>query len=806
MTTEMIHEQMLKEAAIAKTGVNMVKTQAAGNLSNTVYGQLVNNGPVINELAGKLESFIKDYIVGLKGNAKASYGPAFDYLTTPDFSHTKKDDTKVYFTFYEKCQKLIVIGLSAALDCVYSDKDNASLLSHVSVVIGQAIEQEAVFNSFKLQNEWLFNATWEANMSDPLFGAAYAAQQMTQFLESKGLVPGESWSVTSDLIHAKVGSLVMQTIIDGMENPLFSIETVVANNKTETHVIATEFLLDDVDKLAELINNKAFTKLPMVEKPVDWSDDQPGGYVLNGQGLNLPLIRQKTGFEVGTAGEHAINMLNNLQGVALTINHQVVELAQKCLDKGIALGSLTAVGKDANAAAKKIAQRKNSSNIAALNAASQMMDHAEWFLPWSFDSRGRVYPQASVLGPQTNDFGKSLIMFAEPGPFDVSALKWLAIHLANCYGNGIDKLPLADRVGWVKAAGKAIIKQVATNPMATIKSWTQPGAKCPDEPWQFIAAAMEWYACVITGKQTTTSIMVATDATCSGLQMLSGLMLDEQAAAHVNVIAKADGTIGDAYTACAQLAAAEFIDVVAAEYDLKVGANKLKELLTGPKGRKIAKKVVMTTPYNSGQHTQTGEIAELFAELGIKLDKKGKQALVLAKSLREALRKLMPNVIVGMESISQSVFDYVKANKLSTISWTSPSGFKVVQSKFQVKSSRIQLLGSTKRIVIETVDWDKGNAAKHKSATAPNLIHSIDASMLHLTFNDADFPFSLIHDSVLTRACDMEKTVGMLKQTFVDVFSTDVLGKFADEVGLSMPSIKGDLDVTAVLDSEYYFS
>ena len=56
---------------------------------------------------------------------------------------------------------------------------------------------------------------------------------------------------------------------------------------------------------------------------------------------------------------------------------------------------------------------------------------------------------------------------------------------------------------------------------------------------------------------------------------------------------------------------------------------------------------------------------------------------------------------------------------------------------------------------VATEDSDKVDLNHHKNATAPNLIHSLDASLLHLSALRFDAPLSLIHDSVLCRATDM---------------------------------------------------
>ena len=36
----------------------------------------------------------------------------------------------------------------------------------------------------------------------------------------------------------------------------------------------------------------------------------------------------------------------------------------------------------------------------------------DFYIPWSFDYRGRAYPIPSFLTPQDTDFGKSLLRFS----------------------------------------------------------------------------------------------------------------------------------------------------------------------------------------------------------------------------------------------------------------------------------------------------------------------------------------------------------------------------------------------------------
>ena len=47
-----------------------------------------------------------------------------------------------------------------------------------------------------------------------------------------------------------------------------------------------------------------------------------------------------------------------------------------------------------------------------------------FYIPWSFDYRGRAYPIPSFLTPQDTDFGKSLLRFSEESEITEDGKKW----------------------------------------------------------------------------------------------------------------------------------------------------------------------------------------------------------------------------------------------------------------------------------------------------------------------------------------------------------------------------------------------
>ena len=96
----------------------------------------------------------------------------------------------------------------------------------------------------------------------------------------------------------------------------------------------------------------------------------------------------------------------------------------------------------------------------------------------------------------------------------------------------------------------------------------------------------------------------------------------------------------------------------------------------------------------------------------------------------------------------------------------------------------LQLLGKVKRVTVAIGDSDEVNKSKHKAATSPNLIHSLDASLLHLAALKFGSPIALIHDSVLCRATDMCALSTIVRLTYMELFAEqDYLKDWAKQIG-----------------------
>ena len=213
----------------------------------------------------------------------------------------------------------------------------------------------------------------------------------------------------------------------------------------------------------------------------------------------------------------------------------------------------------------------------------------------------------------------------------------------------------------------------------------------------------------------------------------------------------------------------------------------------------------MTIPYNAKAYSNRSYIKDALKEKGVDVDKDDLTQIV--QSVRQAMHAVVPGPMSVMRWIESEVGAAIKRGE-TYIEWTTPSGFLVRQRYFKKKVERIQLqlLGRCD-LSVAVEDGKEVDINRHKAATAPNLIHSLDASLLHLAVRSFDQPIALIHDSVLSRACDMGKLSAIIRETYMHLFAEhDYLKTFALYVGAETePPIIGDLQPETVIESTYFF-
>jgi DNA-directed RNA polymerase len=149
--------------------------------------------------------------------------------------------------------------------------------------------------------------------------------------------------------------------------------------------------------------------------------------------------------------------------------------------------------------------------------------------------------------------------------------------------------------------------------------------------------------------------------------------------------------------------------------------------------------------------------------------------------------------------------------------WWTPTGLYIYQHyrAFKWRQITTTIDGKLLKPVIHEEDGKKIDVHRSINGSAPNFVHSLDASALTLTVhlcNKEDInSYAMIHDSYGTHAHNTPKLARLLRKAFVDIYSkNDVLKDFhqaALEVldDVPEPPKQGNLNIYEVLDSPYFF-
>ena len=686
------------------------------------------------------------------------------------------------------------IALKLTFDKVFSYKEDSNQATKVCEAIGLAVEQECQMRYYEQSAPGLLKS-----IKDNYWHRSIGTQQkLTVIRTLMNRSDIQHWKTWGSSSRIKLGAWLLDCIMGA--SGWFTKDMLQRGKRRIQYVIPTpEFLKikDAVMRNAELFSPLAW---PMLIEPNDWTNERAGGYLLNEVMCGHNLVRR--GNPSSIQGEIPLDFLNRIQKVAYRLNPFIIKVAEE-LDrlerpvgkflpivhhelpvKPVDIATNKEARHDYNRKAAAVhntqAQefRKSCRTRMTMEAVNRFKDKEKFYIPWSFDYRGRAYPIPAFLTPQDTDFGKSLLRSYEESYLTPESEDWLAFQVATTWG--LDKSPMSERLAWVKE-NNTFIKRIVLDPIGCLPEW-----EVADEPWQFLAACEEYYHCVVSGERQFTGLFVATDATCSGLQILAGLARDASTARLVNVLPS--DTPQDAYKVVAEAAKPHCPESIQPHLD-----------------RKVVKRVVMTVPYNAKPFSNRGYIKDALKDKGIEISKEDLTETVNA--VRDAMNRVVPGPMAVMSWIEAEVAKAIDNGK-QHLEWVTPSGFVVNQKLMKKNTVRIdlQLLGRC-QLTVAVDDSDKVDRNHHKNATAPNLIHSLDASLLHLAAIRFNAPIALIHDSVLCRATDMSTLSTVVRETYLHLFAEhDYLKDFAAQIDAETePPIIGDLKPESVIHSTYFF-
>ena len=467
----------------------------------------------------------------------------------------------------------------------------------------------------------------------------------------------------------------------------------------------------------------------------------------------------------------------------------------------------------------------NMSKAIALNLA--MIDARDYlnepniYFSYQFDFRGRIYPIQQHLNPQGKEEIKALLEFSNGYSIETDEeLYWFKIHGANCYG--FDKLSYDERIVEIEKKEEEI-KLIAQDPIRYSSLW-----KDTDSPYLFLAWCFEYNDYINNPNTFRSHIPIALDGTCSGLQIYSGLLLDEDGAKEVNVVNKYDDN-GKAIRADIYGSVANKVN----DYLLKHEYNKYIDItkadgtketvstiatassMAGKINRSLTKRNVMTQPYSVTRYGMYNQLLDEMEDMENSNKKfwigdRWLASKILVDLNDKAITETVKGARVGQEFLKDITRGVTQEGRY--IFYTTPLiKFPVLQRINKYKDKRVNTeLG---RLVIRQFT-DEIHHIKMASGIAPNYIHSLDATLLMLTvekMREVCSDFHLIHDSYGVPVKYVTLLNKCIRESYIEIFESSPLHRFVRQV---LPERIGEvdsvmlntLDLNDVRKSAYIFS
>ena len=689
-------------------------------------------------------------------------------------------------------------------------------LVKVAHEIGAFLEDEARFRFFQQANPALYGVvTRDLNKRTTNYRKQ---KRVLVHSEKKAGISWKNW-LTGNKV--RLGQMMVSLVCDATK--LFEIKLHTAqeqNRKTSYWLEATEESIKWIEKknsICELYNP---VTLPCLIPPRKWESVYTGGYYTY-TGMNLVKTMDQSYLELidATKPTEVFKAVNMVQETGWKINMEVYEIMEHLFTSKASSKVIPEFHertmeepypkkgtKEEQVNWKRKATLLHTDNVRRKTKRiqfSQLMwtarkfkDEKVFYFPHTLDFRGRLYANTAFLNPQGEDSARGLLEFSKGKPMGNSGKPWLMVHLANCYG--YDKVSLEERVEWVLLHEQDIM-DIGLDPLEN-KWWMDA-----DKPWQFLRACIEFVKAE-KNKDYKSYLPITVDGSCNGLQHFSAMLKDHKGGVAVNLCPSDDPQ--------------DIYGIVTEVVKEKIKNDPEAILEEGDINRALIKRPVMTTPYGA---TLYGMRDQLYEEYKKQLDKglqfptvnKDEDIWKYCKYLANHIYASIGDVVVSAREGMKWLQDCAKvmSKEGKPIYWTVPTGFIVKQKYMKPVVKQVKTVLNGKLVSLFSAHSLTDKLDKHKQANgiAPNFVHSLDACHLMKTVIAAyaDIQsFAVIHDSFGTHACDMEILSSVLRKTFIDLYSEDVLLKFSEEQPTVLPELPkyGTLNINEVKDAEFFFS
>lgn len=392
-----------------------------------------------------------------------------------------------------------------------------------------------------------------------------------------------------------------------------------------------------------------------------------------------------------------------------------------------------------------------------------------YYFPHTPDYRGRFYARGGRTTFQGDKDIRAAFDFATYTKVDEYGL---FLHIANACGH--DKLSITDRLQWVRNSHTQLM--------------TTPFTKLYAE-----RARLAYIEYKETGLS---NIICRIDGTCSGVQITSGLFLDKQTAAAVNVCASSeDDKPADCY------------DLVAASA-IKLAKKGVDKAILIKYGRDIAKVPVMILAYGAGEDTLIEAVKTFLKE--------NDEHTSLAKSIYKVLMEAIAKDFAAITRLNDNLQLDLAGSELAKIIYT----LSDITVKLAPKNTdHLNLYGSSYSCKLEGKAYP--DAAALARGIAPNFVHSLDSELMRKAVNkmtalqlvgleaqEEQFAMSCIHDDMGVHSSQVREALQNLRTAYVEVIKAEPMKALYQGMDMmeDYEAYDNGLNLHDVLESTYLFS
>lgn len=500
--------------------------------------------------------------------------------------------------------------------------------------------------------------------------------------------------------------------------------------------------------------------------------------------LNAPLVYEENILPaISGPGRPAIfiQAINNLESVAYQVNNELLKIIRTLdIKRGRKIRAHRFFYDNDNKSRRK--QFRRIINEAKFHGNGIFYHRA--FL----DYRGRIYLSRSGLNYQGPDEARALVEFHH-GEKIKSNLTPLFVHAANMYG---EKGTIKDRKVWGKKNRKKMVAY-ANNPYKH-----DPWNEKADKKFCFLRACIE-IRDAYNNPNHITHLPIELDASNSGYQHCALMTNDYELAKLCNVIGVKD----------------EFVDLY--EQIAKIVRDKLSIKAELKEVRVVTKAIAVPRGHGSVEYglKQILDIfvpAESWKDVSIKKmppffrSMSNSERESFLKTTLEAISEVAP-AVERIKTFLEEAIDSAALKGQTQFSWETLSGFRVVVAKEKLEKKGGHRVGLNFKpypinpIKLKYYNYLKDTLDKQKvkNAIAPNLVHSQDATLVHLVLAQyGTLPIVTIHDAFAALAPRVNLVrISIMRNMHVMYLLFDPLEVFArDAIHHDLPSSR----ITAYCD------